>query len=161
MDWKVLRDNAWKWTQRLALFWLLQTSLVYLWACIIAGKPIGPFVEYVHFLNHVIQYRPLRAAAAFSGVALAAAPPAKTGPALTGIAPGPKTSAYIRLLPEKVEVLNGRFAGAGVVAVLDAGTPVRVKGYFTDGSAALEEIVQDGSHLPAHGFVKYLKLPNE
>jgi hypothetical protein len=62
MDWQALKETAWKWTQRLALFWLLQTSLMYLWACIIAGKPIGP-VEYVRFINITIQYRPLRAAA--------------------------------------------------------------------------------------------------
>jgi hypothetical protein len=62
MDIQAIKETAWKWTQRLALFLLLQTSLLYLWGCIIAGKPIGP-VEYVRFQYHVIQYRPLRSAA--------------------------------------------------------------------------------------------------
>lgn len=61
-----------EWTQRLALFWLAQTSLVYLWACVVAGKPIGP-VEYIRFQNHVIQYRPQRAAARGLPVAVAGA----------------------------------------------------------------------------------------
>jgi hypothetical protein len=68
MDWQVLKETAWKWTQRVALFWLLQTSLMYLWGCVIAGKPIGP-VEYVRFQNHTIQYRPLPSGAAVAHAA--------------------------------------------------------------------------------------------
>lgn len=59
--------------------------------------------------------------------------------------------------------MNGREAGAGVVAVLQAGTPVLVKDNFSGGWTEIEEIVQDGSHGPAHGYIKnkYLKVPNE
>ncbi len=37
-------------------FWLVQTLLVYLWACMVAGKPIGP-KDYVRFGYHMIQWQ--------------------------------------------------------------------------------------------------------
>jgi hypothetical protein len=54
MDWK---QQAWLWFTRAAQFWLVQTMLVYLWACIVAGKPIGP-KDYVRFGYHVVQWHP-------------------------------------------------------------------------------------------------------
>ena len=57
MDFQTVKETAWKWTQRVALFWLLQSSLAYFSGCVVAGRPIGP-VEYVRFQYHVIQWRP-------------------------------------------------------------------------------------------------------
>jgi hypothetical protein len=54
MDWK---EQAWLWFTRAAQFWLVQTVLLYLWACVVAGKPIGP-KDYVRFSYHVIQWQP-------------------------------------------------------------------------------------------------------
>jgi hypothetical protein len=54
MDWKA---KAWLWFTRAAQFWLIQAVLVYLWACIVASKPIGP-KDYVRFSYHVIQWQP-------------------------------------------------------------------------------------------------------
>ena len=53
MDWK---QKAWLWFTRAAQFWLVQTLLVYLWACVVASKPIGP-KDYVRFTYHVIQWQ--------------------------------------------------------------------------------------------------------
>jgi hypothetical protein len=65
MDWK---QQAWLWFTRAAQFWLVQTLLVYLWACIVAGKPVGP-KDYVRFSYHVIQWHSgqARTATAASG----------------------------------------------------------------------------------------------
>ena len=57
MDWQQLRDRAWLWLNRAAQFWLLQTVLVYLWACMVANRPISP-KDYVRFTYHVIQWHP-------------------------------------------------------------------------------------------------------
>ena len=54
MDWK---QQAWLWFTRAAQFWLVQTVLIYLLACIVASKPIGP-KDYVRFSYHVIQWHP-------------------------------------------------------------------------------------------------------
>jgi hypothetical protein len=56
MDWK---QQAWLWFTRAAQFWLVQTLLVYLWACVVASKPIGP-KDYVRFSYHMIQWNPGR-----------------------------------------------------------------------------------------------------
>jgi hypothetical protein len=54
MDWK---QKTWLWFTRAAQFWLVQTLLVYLWACVVASKPVGP-KDYVRFSYHVIQWQP-------------------------------------------------------------------------------------------------------
>jgi hypothetical protein len=54
MTWK---EQAWLWFTRAAQFYLVQTVLVYLWACVVASKPIGP-KDYVRFSYHVIQWHP-------------------------------------------------------------------------------------------------------
>jgi hypothetical protein len=54
MNWK---QEAWLWFNRAAHFWLVQTLIVYLWACMVAEKPISP-KDYVRFNYHVIQWRP-------------------------------------------------------------------------------------------------------
>jgi len=59
MDWQALKQQAGVWFTRAAQFWLAQTLLVYLWACVVASKPIGP-LDYVRFLYHVIQWQPGR-----------------------------------------------------------------------------------------------------
>jgi hypothetical protein len=53
MDWK---QKAWLWFTRAAQFWLVQTLLVYLWACVVASKPIGA-KDFIRFSYHVIQWR--------------------------------------------------------------------------------------------------------
>ena len=58
MTWK---EQAWLWFTRAAQFWLVQTVLIYLWARIVASKPIGP-KDYVRFSYHVIQWQPGRTA---------------------------------------------------------------------------------------------------
>jgi hypothetical protein len=67
MDWQALKQQAGVWFTRAAQFWMMQTVLVYLWACIVARKPIGP-KDYVRFSYHVIQWQP-------GGTSLAAAYP--------------------------------------------------------------------------------------
>jgi hypothetical protein len=64
MDWK---QQAWLWFTRAAQFWLVQTVLVYMWACVVAGKPIGP-KDYVRFSYHVIQWHPVQAGGAAAWV---------------------------------------------------------------------------------------------
>jgi hypothetical protein len=59
MNWQQLKEQAWLWFTRAAQFWLVQTVLVYLWACIVASKPIGP-KAFVQFSYHVIQWVPGR-----------------------------------------------------------------------------------------------------
>jgi len=158
MDIQALKENAWTWTQRVALFLLLQTSLIYLWACVVAGKPIGP-VEYIRFQYHVIQWRPLRAARAVPAPALASvvAPArASVSPSENALTATPRE--YIRTT-EKTEIRDGMQAGASVVAVLEADAPVILRKNFIHGWCEIDEVVLDGSHSPAHGFVKgrYLK----
>ena len=58
-NWK---ETAWLWFTRAAQFWLAQTLIIYLWACVVANKPIGP-KDYVKFNYHVIQWNPRGAAA--------------------------------------------------------------------------------------------------
>jgi hypothetical protein len=53
-NWK---ETAWLWFTRAAQFWLAQTLIIYLWACVVASKPIGP-KDYVKFNYHVIQWNP-------------------------------------------------------------------------------------------------------
>lgn len=169
IDWQALKDTVWKWTQRFALFWLLQTSLTYLWACVVAGKPIGP-VEYIRFQYHVIQYRPLRAAAGISGTALASALPVVPGstqkPAPHAEPAGVRTnqaSAPVWVAIRKTAVMEHGNAASRVVAVLEAGTLVRYLVQRAAGWLEIEEIVRDGSHPPAHGFVQRhdMDLANE
>jgi len=162
MDWSAVKETSWKWTQRFALFWLLQTSLVYLWACVVAGRPISP-LEYVRFQYHVIQWRPARASAA--GVSDGAArgsisPSAASVAEVPRFGGHPKITSYIRV-NQKAELMNGTEPGALVVAVLEAGTPVWVTRNFSGGWVSLDEIVPDGSHPPAHGYMKqaYLTVP--
>ncbi len=62
MDWKQTLQMDWGqyarlWFARAAQFWLIQTVLIYLCACAIARRPIGP-TDYVRFSYHVIQWRP-------------------------------------------------------------------------------------------------------
>jgi hypothetical protein len=57
MDWQQVKQQAALWVNRAAQFWLAQTVLFYLWACIVANRPIGP-KDYVRFSYHVIQWRP-------------------------------------------------------------------------------------------------------
>lgn len=149
MDIQAVKDTSWKWTQRLALFWLLQTSLLYLAGCFVAGKPISP-LEYVRFQYHVIQWRPQRAAARALPVTVEAA--SLLPPALTR--KPEQTSAPVWVAIRKTEVMEGRDAGSRVVAVLEAGTPVRYVVQRAQGWLEIEEIVRDGSHPPAHGFVQ-------
>ena len=54
MDWK---QHALLWFNRAAQFWLVQTILVYLWASVVANRPISP-KDYVRFSYHVIQWHP-------------------------------------------------------------------------------------------------------
>jgi hypothetical protein len=56
MDWK---QQAWLWFTRAAQFWLAQTLLIFLWACIVAGGPVGP-KNFVRFNYWVIQWQPAR-----------------------------------------------------------------------------------------------------
>ncbi len=58
-NWK---ETAWLWFTRAAQFWLAQTLIVYLWACVVASRPIGP-KDYVKFNYHVIQWNPRGSAA--------------------------------------------------------------------------------------------------
>lgn len=160
IDWQALKETAWKWTQRFALFLLLQTSLVYLWACVIAGKPIGP-VEYIRFQYHVIQYRPQRAAARALPLAVAGAsllPPALTRNPDAQAEPAhvrtDQASAPVWVAIRKTQVMEHRDASSRVVAVLEAGTPVRYLVQRAQGWLEIEEIVRDGSHPPAHGFAQ-------
>jgi hypothetical protein len=53
------REQVLLWFTRAAQFWLVQTLLLYLCACIVAGKPVGP-KEYVGFTYHVMQWQPGR-----------------------------------------------------------------------------------------------------
>jgi hypothetical protein len=61
IDWQEVKTSVWHWYMRVSAFWMLQTVMAYLWACMVAGKPVGP-VETVHFVNHTTIWRPLRAA---------------------------------------------------------------------------------------------------
>jgi hypothetical protein len=54
MDWK---QHVLLWFNRAAQFWLMQTILIYLWASVVANRPISP-QDYVRFSYHVIQWRP-------------------------------------------------------------------------------------------------------
>jgi hypothetical protein len=58
-NWK---ETAWLWFTRAGQFWLAQTLIIYLWACVVASKPIGP-KDYVKFNYHVIQWNPRNAPA--------------------------------------------------------------------------------------------------
>lgn len=55
--WDQVKHHAGLWFNRAAQFWLLQTMLVYVWACVVAGAPVSP-TDYVRFSYHVIQWRP-------------------------------------------------------------------------------------------------------
>jgi hypothetical protein len=44
-------ERAWFWFTKAGQFWLLQTMLIYLWACLAAGKPIGP-KDFIKFIYH-------------------------------------------------------------------------------------------------------------
>jgi hypothetical protein len=57
MDWQQVRQQAGLWLNRAAQFWLAQTVLVYLWACIVANRPVGP-KDYVRFSYYVVQWHP-------------------------------------------------------------------------------------------------------
>ncbi len=168
MDLQALKETAWKWTQRIALYWLAQSSLLYLWACIVAGRPITP-VEMVRFCNHMIQWRTQRAAAAlplavagasFVPPALTRKPDAQAEPA--GVRTD-QTSAPVWVAIRKTQVMEHRDASSRVVAVLEAGTLVRYLVQRAQGWLEIEEIVRDGSHPPAHGFVQRhdMDLANE
>lgn len=71
MDWQQVKERAQLCINRAAQFWLLQTVLTYVWACVVAGAPVGP-VDYVRFTYHVIQWRP--------GHTITAALPGETEP---------------------------------------------------------------------------------
>jgi hypothetical protein len=64
MNWSSLKvtfatapQAAWVWFTRAAQFWLIQTVLFYLAACMIAARPIGP-TDYVRFTYYMIQWQP-------------------------------------------------------------------------------------------------------
>jgi hypothetical protein len=169
IDWQALKEPVWKWTQRIAVFYLLQSSLLYLCGCVIAGKPISP-VESIRFQNHVIQYRPQRSAARALPVAAEGAsfvPPALTRKPASQAEPAGvrtnQTSAPVWVAIRKTAVMEHRDAASRVVAVLEAGTPVRYLVQRAQGWLEIEEIVRDGSHTPAHGFVQRndMDLANE
>ena len=56
MDWENIKRLAWLWYGRIAAFYLLQSLLVYLAACIAAGHAVGA-TAYVAFLYHCCQWR--------------------------------------------------------------------------------------------------------
>jgi hypothetical protein len=60
MDWK---ETAWLWFTRAAQFWMLQTLILYLWACVVASRPIGP-KDYIRFTYYSIQWQAQHTAAA-------------------------------------------------------------------------------------------------
>jgi hypothetical protein len=169
IDWQALKEPAWKWTQRIAVFYLLQSSLLYLCGCVIAGKPISP-VEFIRFQNHLIQYRPQRAAARSLPLAAEGAsfvPPALTRKPALQAEPAQvrtnQTSAPVWVTIRKTEVMDRRDASARVVAVLEAGTPVRYLVQRANGWLEIEEIARNDSYLPARGFVQRndVDLPNK
>ena len=57
MNWQQVQQQAWLCFNRAAHFWLVQTLIFYMWACVIAEKPIGP-TNFIRFSYHVIQWRP-------------------------------------------------------------------------------------------------------
>jgi hypothetical protein len=61
MNWKQVKEQAALVFERAAHFFLVVTVLIYLWACVVAGRPIGP-KDYVRFNYHVIQWQPGQAA---------------------------------------------------------------------------------------------------
>jgi hypothetical protein len=65
MDWQRAKEQAVLWFNRAAQFWLLQTVLFYVWACMVAGAPVGP-KDYVRFTYHVIQWHPGQASSYLS-----------------------------------------------------------------------------------------------
>ena len=78
IDWQQVKTNVWRWYLRVAAFWLLQTVMAYLWACAVAGKPVGP-IETVHFVNHTTIWRPARAASPAKAASVARGAAAAAG----------------------------------------------------------------------------------
>lgn len=56
MDWQRIRETLWLWYGRIAAFWLLQSLLMYLAACVVAQRAVG-ITAYVGFLWHCCQWR--------------------------------------------------------------------------------------------------------
>jgi hypothetical protein len=116
MDWQTLKVSAWKWTQRIAVFVLLQLSLGYLWGSVVAGRPIGP-VEYVRFGYYTTIWTPIwnRHTAAVKAPVGQAAPSASA----------PKFKSMSKTTTAEEVRLMGTDR-VTVRAVLPEGTPVKV-----------------------------------
>jgi hypothetical protein len=56
VDWQRVKETIWLWYGRIAAFWLLQSLLMYLAACMVAHKAVG-ITAYVSFLYHCCQWR--------------------------------------------------------------------------------------------------------
>lgn len=55
MNIEVLREHAHHWYGRIAQFFLFQTLMMYVIACLAAHSPVGPGA-YVSFLHHCFQW---------------------------------------------------------------------------------------------------------
>jgi hypothetical protein len=60
MNWK---ETAWLWFTRAGQFWLAQTLIIYLWACFVASKPIGPVAYVKSHYYYVTLWNPRNAPA--------------------------------------------------------------------------------------------------
>jgi hypothetical protein len=163
IDWQEVKTNAWRWYLRVSAFWMLQTVMAYLWACMVAGKPVGP-IETVHFVNHTTIWRPVRASAAVKGASMAALVPRVAPLAEARAKPSASVEARgIVRTTQRLNVFESHEDGANVVGILDAGVPVDVRANFTHGWTEIDEVVTDKSHAPAHGWVKgrYLQSVGE
>ena len=56
MDWQALKENLHLWYVRAAQFYLFQSLVLYIVACIAAGHPLGP-ARYAAFVFHLFSFR--------------------------------------------------------------------------------------------------------
>jgi hypothetical protein len=153
-DWPRIKEQAKDFYAKASQVLVFLLFCFYILACVVAARPVTAR-GYVSFAYHAFQWQQSARAAA------PAVRPAIPGTADSSASHGAKPS-YIRT-NQKAELRNGRTWEAPVVAVLDAGTPVKLLANFAHRWEEVEEIAQNGARPAARGYLQasYLEFPNQ